>query len=362
MKKITLFITALSSGGAEHQLVNLAEMLVEKGYSVNLVTFSKLADHYKTPNGVHRIILGNGKSDYVKFFCILKYFTTLKDDVVISFGQRENLFSLLPLLINRKVKMIAGERNITYTPSRIDKLLLNYLYKRANWIVPNSHTQGRYLTTAKEYLKEKVVVITNYTDLEHFTYSDCPNNKIQRIGVFCRYNSQKNTERFAEALSIVKKRHGSIFHVDWYGNKSFKGESLEPTYMRFEQLIKEYNLSDVITLHDKTSNVHQIMTECDAICLPSLYEGFSNTLSEAICTGRVCLASNVSDNSVMVEDGNNGFLFNPLDVSDIAASFTRLFEASYVEKKQMSHNSRKKALELFSKDRFINDYIKLIES
>ena len=34
MKRVTLFIAALSSGGAEHQLTILANLLVERGYEV----------------------------------------------------------------------------------------------------------------------------------------------------------------------------------------------------------------------------------------------------------------------------------------------------------------------------------------
>lgn len=362
MKRITLFITSLISGGAEHQLVNLAGLLVARGYAVDLVTFSKAPDHYATPAGVNRIILGEGRSDKVKMLAIWKYFLTLKNDVVISFGQRENQICLMPLKFNRRPKVIAGERNFSYKPGKTEDRLVRNLYKRANWVVPNSHSQGAYLSAKAEYLASRIKVITNYTDLEKYTVAVPPSNELPRIGVFCSYTPQKNTRRFSEAVKILKDKVGTTFRIDWYGGIMVKGLYESQVYVNFKKHISDFGIGDVLFLHDKIDNVQEVMGECDAICLPSLYEGFSNTLSEAICCGKVCLASRVSDNPVMVEDGVNGFLFDPKDVSDIACSFERFFATGVEQRIAMGKSSRAKAEMLFDADKFIDSYIELIES
>lgn len=60
MKRITLFIASLSSGGAEHQLVTLAQFLKEKGFQVTIVNYSDTPDHYSVPSGVNQVKLGVG--------------------------------------------------------------------------------------------------------------------------------------------------------------------------------------------------------------------------------------------------------------------------------------------------------------
>ena len=67
----------------------------------------------------------------------------------------------------------------------------------------------------------------------------------------------------------------------------------------------------------------------------------------------------MADNSIMVKDGDNGFLFNPEDVNSIANAFQKFFDISTFDRQQMGNNSRKLALELFDKDRFVSSYEKL---
>lgn len=73
------------------------------------------------------------------------------------------------------------------------------------------------------------------------------------------------------------------------------------------------------------------------------------------------LVSDVSDNSRMVKDGINGFLFNPLDESSMVEAFIKFFTLKFEDRKKMSEESRKIAETLFDKARFIDSYISLIE-
>ena len=100
---------------------------------------------------------------------------------------------------------------------------------------------------------------------------------------------------------------------------------------------------------------------CDVMCLPSLFEGFSNSLSESICCGKPVLASNISDNPIIVRDGVNGFLFNPTDVDDMANSIKKMLDLSDDERIEMGNRSRSHALSLFNLEKFTNDYVEIIE-
>lgn len=361
MKHITCFITSLSSGGAERQLTILTDMLKNKGYVVDIVTFADVPDHYGVHKEVKRVRLAENKHPILKFLTIFWYFIRLKSDVVISFGQRENVFALIPLLFRPNIKMIAGERNLTVDSQTLyEKLLFSFLYKRANYVVPNSFSQRRYIIEKKPGFENKVVTITNYTDLEHYSFTQSPNSEVPRIGVFCRYAAQKNYAFFALMLKILKEK-GYKLKVDWYGNKTYKNSAINSEYLNFSKLIIDYDISDMISLNDHVKDVRALMSHFDAVCVPSLREGWSNSISEGICCGKPMLVSDISDNSVMVLDGENGFLFSPTDINQMCDAFIKFINLTTPEKERMAKNSRNRAEVLFNSEKFIENYIDLIE-
>ena len=362
MKKLTCFICSLSSGGAEHQLITLCDMLANRGYTVKIVTFADIEDHYKLPTSIQRIRIGRNRNMLAKFISIFIFFIKEKTDCIISYGQRENVLCLLPLLFRRKIKVIAGERNYTAgRQSTVEYILFNFLYARADYIVPNSYSQQRHIVSLKKNLKEKVKTIINYTDINEYQPKPAPNNKVPLIGVFCRYAPQKNYIGLGHAIKILKKHIGSTFKFIWYGNQYDKNGEYNNDYLIFKHFIEDNDLQDVFILNNHIKNVSEAMNELDAVCIPSLYEGFSNSISEAICSGKPMLVSDVSDNSVMVKDKINGYLFNPLDYEDIANKVYDFINLNAEQKKQMGQQSRIIAESLFNPNEFISKYIELIE-
>lgn len=363
MKKITAFICALGSGGAEHQLVCLCDMLVSRGYDVSIVTWADTEDHYSFDSRIKRVRLGKKKSPFLKMLIIWKYLLSFKTDVLICFGQRENLFSIFPMLFRPRIKVIAGERN--YTKGRKTSkefLLFKFLYRRANYIVPNSYSQARYIEDTAPNLRNKIRVITNYTDLELFKVAPISVNIPLRIGIFARYSLQKNYERFAMAVKLMKDKYSNRFIIDWFGNICDKNGNHNADYLVFRDLIEKYGIGDVIRLNNHIKDVRSELSNFNAVALPSLWEGFSNSISEAICCGKPMLVSDVSDNSVMVKDGINGFLFNPYDPEDICEAFGKFFQLSAENIILMGEKSREIAMSLFDAESFVGKYIEIIEN
>lgn len=364
MKRITFFINSLSSGGAEHQLVTLANFLSERNYDITITTISNTQDHYVLNKKIKRVSISKSSNKIVKLLSIWRYFICINTDCVIIFCQRNSFFALpaLWMRLRKKVKVICGERNLTVgSQDKIEKLLFNHLYKRADYIVPNSYSQGRYISEKAPWLENKLVPIINFTSLDLFCYHEQPLNKTLKIGVFCRYEKQKNCLGFINAIRKLKEQNIGDFQIHWFGSKDFGNSDLQDYYGQIENKIQEYKLERTIFLNDAVKNVPAIMASCDAICLPSFFEGFSNTISEAICCGRPVLCSDVSDNSLMVQNNKNGFLFNPYNIDSIVDAFKLFFQLSQSERIAMGKNSRVIAEKIFNKEQFVNSYINLIE-
>lgn len=361
MKSVTLFINSLSGGGAEHQISILANQLVNCGYSVTLTTLSNSEDHYTLDKRVFRFRIG-GVSAFEKIVKIWKYFLNVKTDCIISFCQRNSFFALPPLFFRRKIKVICGERNLTVGKSNsIEKILTKFLYKRAQHIVSNNYSQENHLREIAPYLKSKLTTIINYTDLEQYTANYLTNNFCTKIGVFARFDKQKNCIRFCDAIATFKHSTKKTFEIHWYGNRYSGGKETE-SYKELIERIKSNNLEDCFFLHNPVKNTAPVISEMDAICLPSLYEGFSNSVAEGIACGKPMIVSNVSDNSYMVHENENGFLFAPSDIDDIVLALRKFFDCNKENLIIMGENSRKIAEKIFQKDKFIQSYIRMIES
>lgn len=257
---VTCFICSLSSGGAEHQMIELTHLLQEKGYKITLATFADIDDHYQMPDKVKRIRIGQGKSGLLKILDIFLFFISVKTDCIISFGQRENLLILVPLLLRPKIKVIAGERNLTYgKPTFIEWLLMKILYRRANFIVSNSYAQANYIKNTVPHYADKVVTITNYTDLSLYKCNAYTLHDILRIGIFSRYNSQKNCKRFVEAVRLIKEKDKRPFIIEWYGNQYLKDKTSNRDFLSMQELVYHYGLEDVLLLKDHIKDVCSVM-------------------------------------------------------------------------------------------------------
>ena len=364
-KSIVCFTESMAGGGAEHQMSFLANFLVEKGYNVSLVTYTDIPDHYPTNDAINRVVIGKGKGKIRKAFDIFKFFIRVKTNCVITFRQRCNARALLPLLFRPNIKVIAGERNTTKgSPDFYERLLFGFLYGRADWIVANSITQRDYLYKSKPKWQDKTLTIHNYTDLSIFTPEDSvfDNISLIRIGVFSRFSKQKNFDGFARMLALLKNKTTIKFKVTWYGQTKGPLDGFNADYLRCRELITTLSLEDVIELRQAVHNVADYINKYHAICLPSLYEGFSNSVAEGICSGRPMLVSNVSDNKYMVIDGRNGFLFDPENIQCMCNAFLEFFQLDSVNMKKYGKESRSIAEKLFSKELFVRDYVRLIES
>lgn len=363
MKRIVCITESLGGGGAEHQLVILAEMLHEKGYDVTVATFADVPDHYSLSADIKRVKIGQGRNYVGKWLSVWKYLLRAKVDCVISYRQKCNI-RVLPIMIFRpKVKVLASERNLTVgKPDVFERLLVRLFYYRADAIIPNSFSQKKHLETANQKLSKKLTAIINYIDLEHYQPREFPKyNGVLKIGIFARLSAQKNFPAFAQMLSLLNEEQKNQIRVDWYANIQGDLDGYNQEYVNAKSLIAELGLDGILNILPAVKDTSEYICKYHVIALPSLFEGFSNSIGEAICSGRPMFCSDVSDNSLMVHKGENGFLFNPTSVYDMKLNFELLLNVECSELLKMGGRSRNIAEELFSKDKFIREYINIIE-
>lgn len=71
-------------------------------------------------------------------------------------------------------------------------------------------------------------------------------------------------------------------------------------------------------------DVPELLGACDVFALPSLYEGTSLALLEAMAAGRAIVSSAISGTDELIDDGRSGLLVAPGDADALAGALRRL--------------------------------------
>lgn len=360
MKRILLFTDILGSGGAQRQLVILAALLKQTGYNVRLLDYwnDTFYDDYLVRHQIpFEHIHTKGKWRIIRMFT--NKVRQFKPDVVISYMEHPSIVACIgKSLCLRKFKLIVSERNTSQSITksiRFRFFLFRYL---ADYVVSNSNTQYSFINKHFPNLSAKTLVIINVVDSETFSPSTTypkQNDGIIKFLVVARVVEQKNVLRFIEAVSLLKENNQK-FRVDWYGN-SYP----IPYFVRCKELINNYGLQDCFFFHAPTQEITSIYRSADVFILPSIYEGFPNTLCEAMACGLPVIASAVCDNPYIVSSSEYGILVNPLKKESIALAMETLIGMSSKERKQMGSAGREHIITICSASKFVKSYIELIE-
>lgn len=357
MKRVLCLIDSLGAGGAQRQMVGLASFLKEKGYDVVVAIYHQelfYADNLLSL-GVPYIFLKKAHNSRKRLFCIASYIRKFKPDVVISYLDTPNICACFAKIFNHRFRLIVSERNTCQQTGYKERIRF-YMFRKADKIVPNAYAQADYIEKTFPFLSHKVVTIPNFVDLKRFAPVYHQRRKVPEIIVVATIWPSKNTFGFIDAVERLLK-FKSVFHISWYG----KDESNIEYFTSCEQKIKEKELRNYISLLEKTTKIADKYRNADYFCLPSFYEGTPNAICEAMASGLPILCSDVCDNSRYVNENQNGFLFNPKDPDSMAAALEKMLLLTDEEYVRFCQCSRTIAEAKLSKERFINDYINLIE-
>ncbi len=358
MKRILLFIESLSSGGAERQLSGLAVLLKKRGYDVKVLYYANKHFYasFLQENGVDYEYRPKLLNKYLRPLRLAKFIRQWKPDVVISYLPMCNMTACIARMFV-KFPLIVSERNTNQCVTKKDKLLFN-LYRIADVVVPNSHAQANFIQQYFPALESKTKVITNFVDTNRFAPNESKvANKVIKILTVARITEQKNCIAYLDAIKQVKANTKTPFHVDWFGNGY--GDEYEKSV---KQRLIDNGIEDVFTFHPASTEILKEYQSADIFCLPSLYEGYPNTVCEAMSCGLPILCSNVCDNPLIVQDGENGILFNPLSSEDMAQGVLKMLDMTKEERSQMAKKNQERAIKLFSREVFVEKYMDIIST
>lgn len=359
MKRILCLIDSLGAGGAQRQIVGLASFLKDRGYGVEVVFYHNnlFYEDVLRGAGVPYTYLEKAEKNIALIPVLSKHIKNERPDVVIAYLELPSMAACITRFFNHNFKLIVSERNTTQHTGWAEKIRF-WLFRIADFVVPNAFAQADYIKSNFPKLTSKVVSIPNFVDLQHFLP---PSRRacrlVPEIIIVASIWPPKNTLGFIDAVARLKTK-GYRFHVSWYGLNKERIEYINQCRYK----IDKFDVGGYIELKEKTSQIRDCYQNADVFCLPSFYEGTPNVICEALSCGLPVLCSNVCDNSHYVREGENGFLFDPCDIEQIVKAFDKFFALKDEDYASFCDCSRTIAEEKLSGERFVNDYIKLIEA
>lgn len=98
-----------------------------------------------------------------------------------------------------------------------------------------------------------------------------------------------------------------------------------------EAAVREFGLSDRVTLLGWRRDVPLLIAAADVIALSSIFEGLPRAAVQAVATGRPFVGTQVDGTPEVIRDGVNGYLVPPRDADALAAALERALELRPVD-------------------------------
>lgn len=123
-----------------------------------------------------------------------------------------------------------------------------------------------------------------------------------RLGTVGRLDPVKNQAALLEAFAGLRQQHRDL-HLTVVGDG--------PLRDRLQSLAGSLGIAADVTFTGARGDTPELLRSLDVFVLPSVNEGISNTILEAMATGLPVVAARVGGNPELVVDGVSGRLYDP---------------------------------------------------
>lgn len=303
MMRIIHLIGSLNIGGAETQLVRLAEGQRRRGHEVLVLVFEKsetvLSSKLEKAN-IQVVSIGFVRGEFVRGFKkimdILDYEVT-ENTIIQSWMDLSNILISIVWILGRiqkkrKFEVIWSIRNSKplsfrrryYLALPICFLLVFFSYFVPRRIIFNSY-KGQSEFHKIGYRKSKTAVIHNCFDATFGRNTANLDRKHKRfsIGFVGRNHPDKNFEGFQQLVSRLNSEVSGLFDAVVAG-RGYSDLSAEPGYLQLP-----------IRFLGEVSDISNLFNQIDLLVITSKTEGFPNVLCEALLSGVNCCGYDVGD-------------------------------------------------------------------
>ena len=356
-------------GGLENGLVNLINRIPPHRYRHAIVCMTDYSDFsLRIRRDDVQIFSMNKKlgQDFGVYGRLYELFRRIRPDVVHS-RNLTAMDSLMPAALSGVPVRIHGEHGRdqfdTEGKNRKYRWLRRLHRPMISHYVALSKDLERYLREAIGVPQERITQIYNGVDIDLFhsspdgreaigPYSD-PGYFI--VGTVGRMQPVKDQVTLVRAMIELWRSDESA--RKWL-RLALVGDG--PLRAEIEALLRRENATDLVWLAGARDDVPRIMRGLDLFVLPSLAEGVSNTLLEAMASGLPVVATRVGGNPELMEECRSGMLVPTADPHAMAAAIREYYLNRDMARRQGAL-AREIAGRRFGLDVMVTNYLNLYD-
>lgn len=318
--KITFFVSGLSGGGTERVVCNLANYLVDRGNSVDIITIGDDED-YNLDKRIKRIKLLK-KSNKVNTVVDNLHRLVRLVRYLIVHQERDVYITMLPIpiltLLNlrwlTRAKIIASERAYPEAESdNVKKKLKKNASKADAWVFQTEESQSWYENVLSG---TRAVVIPNAIN-EEFVHPLYKGERIPTIITAGRMYAQKNQLLLIRSFQKI---------LQWYPETRLVIYGDGPKRVELEDVIKQLGLEDKVSCPGFDTAWAVKSKDASMFVLSSDFEGIPNALMEAMALGLPCISTDCDGGGAkfLIENEKNGLLIPKGNVEALSGAIIKM--------------------------------------
>jgi sugar transferase (PEP-CTERM/EpsH1 system associated) len=319
------------TGGLENGVVNLINHMPTPSFRHAVLALTEVAPDFSKRirrDDVEFLALHKGAGHGVKLYPrLLQLFREWRPSIVHT----RNLAALecqVPAMLAGVPVRIHGEHGRDVDD--LDGTRVRYQWMRRAYR-PFVHRYVALSNDLAAYLENKVGVprsrigqIYNGVDIDRFSpaesgraqISGCPfaDPALFVVGTVGRMQAVKAQTLLARAFVVALQREPDLskrLRLVMVGDGPLRAEA--------QALLQAAGMGHLAWLPGERADVPDVMRGLDCFVLPSLAEGISNTILEAMAAGLPVVATDVGGNAELVENGMTGYIVPPRDAEAMAA-------------------------------------------
>lgn len=300
-------------GGAERQIVMLANALAKFGHEVYLLSLAVCNPVYALSSDVHFIDLSKKEKKFpktiIRYISLRKELMNIRPDVSIHFWmQSAYLCTLMPKSVCGKIVYAErgdpGDKEYAFVLGVIRWLS----FKRIDGFVFQSKGARDYFNIR---IRNRSIVIPNSHSIpDSFLTEPCVEREKIIISVG-RLHPQKNHALMIKAFARIANEI-SDYNLEIYGDGPLK-DSLN-------KLVDSLGMGRRVSIYPSCSDIFEKMYKSSLFVLTSDYEGMPNALMEAMAIGVPCISTDCKPGGAreLIENAVNGWIVPCNDVEALS--------------------------------------------
>jgi glycosyltransferase involved in cell wall biosynthesis len=314
--RVMVVVSALSYGGAETQVVELANSADPAQLDLQVCSLSSYvpqAERLRHPERLH-IVRKRWRFDATVVPRLARLLRAQRTEVVHGYLFDAEIAAALAGRLAGVRAVVGSERNASYKIRPINRLAYRLTRGCFDGIVANSYAGAAFSQRALGFPASHYRVVRNGVDTTRFRPVDGAPTRaalgltaaMPVVGMFASLKPQKNHPLLLQAARAVLAAVPEARFL-FVGDILAGGKHGSSDYAREVQLmVDSLGLRAACQFLGNRTDLPQLYSACDLTVLPSLFEGTPNAVLESLACGCPVVVTDVADNALIVPDRQVG--------------------------------------------------------